>query len=226
MKARQRLPRADTARHFPVMRRILVALGCTLLAFAPRSVEALSIDPPVAPFHDHLGHRGAYEFLGVGNGLPATATVRVGEVGPTDVTVVFRIALDAGSLELPNFFVQAIGGSDPLAPIALVGAGVLATAGRGVAAMGIDVDATGLPILAWLFDGSLLEGEASVLLFASWAGLQTGDRVGTILPTMPPRDPPFGRRDFFGGTVVPEPGTALLLGFGLLLTRSSRPAPR
>lgn len=204
------------------MRRILIALACLLLAFAARSTTALSIDPPIAPFHDSLGHRGSYEFLVVGNGLPATGSVLVGDVGPTDVTVVFRISLDAGSLELPNFFLQAFDGSDPLAPIALAGAGVLATSGHGVAAMGIDVDAVGRPILGWLFDGPLLASETSVLLFASWTGLQTGDLVGTVLQTTPPRDPPSVRRDFFGGTVVPEPGTALLVALGLALARSAR----
>lgn len=207
-------------------------MAAIFLGLLAQTATALSIEPAVAPFHDNLGHRGTYTFFAVGNGLPVTANVLVGEVMPTDVTVVFRIQLDAESVEMPNFLVQAIDGSDPLVPLTLVGGGVLAIGGRAVSTMGIGADASGRPVLSWLFDGPLLAGENSVLLFASWSRLQSGDHVGAFLETRPPRDPlfpgapVFGRRDFFGGTVVPEPGTALLVGLGLALTRSARRTPR
>lgn len=192
-----------------------------LLLFLPAPARALAIEPGVAPFHDAAGHSGSYLFSAVEDGLPAAATLLTGSVAPSDVTVVFRIVLDAGSVELPNFLIQAFDGAGaPVSPV-LTGGGVLSTDGRGVSAMAIDTDAEGRTSLGWLFDGSLLGGEYSVVLFASWSGLQTDDLVGALLPTSSPR-PPFDRRDFFGGTVVPEPGTALLVAIGLALTRRAR----
>jgi hypothetical protein len=179
-----------------------------LLGPAPARALTISPNPFVVPPNEFDPASASIELVGVVSGVPAGGSVLFGSVDPGDVTLLFRADVTSGTSSALALAIQPI--SSPGSFIPLAGAGWIAGANVDVASSGSAVPGSvyfgpGAPVQAGLSYDVAPAQDGSLEVFA---GIQLA---------------PIG---FGTATIVPEPGTSLLLAGGLALLAGGRRATR
>jgi len=189
--------------------RFLCSAAVSLSLLAASSAGALSISPnPVRIEGPEV--TGELRLLGFVAGLPVGATLGFGTVLPSDVTLVFELAVDADS-DFDAIF-GAIG--QPTPGGAWTAAGFVP--GSGAAPFSVFDAGT---VVA--FSIGIATGEDSTALFVSAPSLEVGTSFSASLGYH------TGLAPVVPVTVVPEPSTLTLLATGVLaLGRAARPSRR
>lgn len=179
-----------------------LVLAPLALALGAQSASALSILPNPVPLNN-AGIVGSIELVDVVTGLPTGGVVGDGTVGASDTTLVFEADVVASSpFDAWGFIVvslQPAGGGPFIAPTA-----------TGGIPPDFNLDEGTISGSSALFTGLIDEGTTSDLFFVSYASPLATDgslelffRAGEGITFA----------DGFA-LIVPEPGTALLLGLG------------
>jgi hypothetical protein len=174
----------------------------------PLTVPAGSSDPPLT---------GSVELVGIVNGVPTGGVVTRGTVEAGDWTFVFRVEVTAG---VSDALVMGIGPPNvPSPPI-----GWLPMDGMGwIPGAGVDIAFTGPsnpnpPIVAFTpAGGGVSAGQSYDLVFVSFETHPAQDGSLVVHAGLSIVPPAFGT-----AVILPEPGTAVLLGLGLALLGRSR----
>ncbi len=148
--------------------------------------------------------------MGTATGTPAGGPVLLGATGVSDITLIFQAtAITSNDLEVIGVAVLV----PPFGPFeSPTGAGAIAGTGD------VAVNLVTAQIDARLFDfrqtgvPGINNGQTSDQFFVSYTSLPLDGSLNVLFMT----DPVTGGLFNNGAVLIPEPSTALLLGFGLL----------
>ena len=132
------------------------------------------------------------------------------DFGTQDIFVV-DLVLSGGSASVDSFSVSV--GVSPFA--APVGGGYFNDGGSLVSPSSVAVNAGFSFATEYFFSPSLAGGETTVRLFSTYTGGMAETQTATFMISS-------GTNFSVGGTIVPEPSTALLVGCGLLAVGAAR----
>ncbi len=155
------------------------------------------------------GSIGSITLVGTATGTPAGGAVLLGATGVSDITLIFQAtAITSNVLEVIGVAVLVPSFGPFESP---TGAGTIAATGD------VAVNLVTAQIDARLFDfrqtgvPGIALGQTSDQFFVSYTSVAIDGSLNVLFMT----DPVTGGL-FNNGAVIPEPSTALLLGFGLL----------
>lgn len=199
-------PRFRAVRRGPAFA-LLVAASLLL----PTTVRALSLTPTTLAL-DSTFTSGDFQFLGMQLGLPDGGVAGFGSVGPTDVTFLFAFSVDADS-----DFAAQVAGITPAPGQSWTAAGYVPGPGAEPhSVLDFQPQFVGFGI-------GVLPGQSTSVLFVSAPAVALGAEYAVSLG--------YSSATAASGTVsvVPEPGSALLVSAGLVAlaqcVRRSAPRP-
>ncbi|MCG8588749.1 MAG: PEP-CTERM sorting domain-containing protein [Proteobacteria bacterium] len=150
------------------------------------------------------GSSGTVDFVGYTDGTPAGGTDLQGSTGVTDAVLIFQISVDSGSAAAVSIGV-------PLPPTFPTAGGT--QAGTGDVAV---ASVSGFSDRTFTFASAVGAGQTSDNFYISFAALTDGSQGAVTIDVGPLITVPIVL------TEVPEPGTAGLLGLGLLAVAAVR----
>ncbi len=186
------------------------ALGLVLSLTLAGSAKALTMVPDPVDLDPGSGSIGNITLVGTSTGLPSGGTQLLGTTGAFDISLIFQATATTSNV------IEVIGVAvlvPPFGPFeSPTGAGTIAGTGN------VAVNLVTAQIDARLFDfrdtgvPGIDLNETSDQFFVSYTSVATDGSLNVNVMI----DPVTGGLFNEEGNIIPEPGTALLLGFGLL----------
>ncbi len=191
--------------------RIRLSVSAVVLSLAlAGSAKALTMVPDPVLLDPGTGSIGNITLVGTSIGLPAGGTQLFGTTGAADITLIFQATATTSNV------IEVIGAAvlvPPFGPfLSPTGAGAIAGTGN------VAVNLVTAQLDARLFDfrqtgvPGIAIAQTSDQFFVSYTSLVTDGSLNVLFMT----DPVTGGLFNDGALIIPEPSTALLLGFGLL----------